>query len=57
VRSFLDHDRPHIAPVESNDAAVDAAINRASDGAYVDASGRPISPALVFQSAVEHLRR
>lgn len=57
VRSFLDHDRPYIPPVEPGDAAVDAAIDRASDGAYVDSKGQPISPSLAFRSAVEHLRR
>jgi len=57
VRSFLDHDRPFVAPREPCAPSVEAALNASSDGVYVDGVGERITPALAFRSAVEHLRR
>jgi hypothetical protein len=57
VRSFLDHDRPFIPPVQQWSAAEDGLLNSSSDGVYVDHAGDLITPALAFRSAVEHLQR
>ena len=54
VRSFLDHDRPYIAP-EDLDAA--RLRPRFGDGIFIDRRGNPIPAAELLQSTVEHLRR
>ena len=57
VRSFLDHDRPFIAPTKPADALVEAAFND-SDAAYVDnKTGDLVTPSLAFRSLVEHFER
>ena len=55
VRSFLDHDRPYIAPM---DAAISAdAIDGESDAAYVRPDGALLTRSLMYRSCVEHMRR
>ena len=57
VRSFLDHDRPFIAPTKPPDATVEAAFND-SDAAYVENQhGSLVTPSLAFYSLVEHFER
>ena len=57
VRSFLDHDRPFIPPVQPCHDSLHSTLNGMSDGVYVDSQGGLITPALAFRSAVEHLKR
>jgi 3-oxoacyl-(acyl-carrier-protein) synthase/acyl carrier protein/NAD(P)-dependent dehydrogenase (short-subunit alcohol dehydrogenase family) len=55
LRSFLDHDRPYIAP---EDEIATLANRRISfDSVFVDRKGAEIPAAEVYQSLVEHLRR
>lgn len=46
VRSFLDHDRPFIRPVQPCPKEVESALNCMSDGVYVDGEGGLVTPAL-----------
>ena len=55
VRSFLDHDRPFIAPTDKN--AVARRRRFGHQGVYVDEEGKAIEPARMVQGLVEHLRR
>jgi hypothetical protein len=59
VRSFLDHDRPFIAPAKPSEPLIERALDAASDAAYVDngSSGELISPSRAFYSLVEHWER
>jgi len=58
VRSFLDHDRPFIAPTRAADPSLEAAVNAVSDASYVDnATGQLVTPAAAFFSLVEHWKR
>lgn len=54
VRSFLDHDRPYIAPLEDH-SGYSRLIDK--DLVYVDNDGGEISPAVIIQSLVEHFKR
>ena len=55
VRSFLDHDRPYVAPT---DGAISAgAIEEESDAAYVRPDGALLTRSLMYRSCVEHMRR
>jgi acyl transferase domain-containing protein/NAD(P)-dependent dehydrogenase (short-subunit alcohol dehydrogenase family)/acyl carrier protein/ubiquinone/menaquinone biosynthesis C-methylase UbiE/ribosomal protein S18 acetylase RimI-like enzyme len=55
IRSFLDHDRPYVPPLDG--AAIAAREGARYLGAYADRKGRSIPPAYAVQSLVEHLRR
>ena len=55
VRSFLDHDRPYMGPVDV--AAAGRWRSAGLSGVHVDRAGQLIDPADVAQSTVEHLRR
>jgi acyl transferase domain-containing protein/SAM-dependent methyltransferase/NAD(P)-dependent dehydrogenase (short-subunit alcohol dehydrogenase family)/acyl carrier protein len=55
IRSFLDHDRPFIAP--KNEAALAARSSARYLGAYADRNGNAIDAATVVQALVEHLER
>ncbi|MBP2000176.1 polyketide synthase PksN [Paenibacillus shirakamiensis] len=55
VRSFLDHDRPYLAPMDIQ--KVHARKNIMQDHAYADEQGQEICGADVMQSLVEHLER
>ena len=57
VRSFLDHDRPFIAPVEPIPRALVTAINSFSDGCYTQVEGNIVPPSEVFASLIEHMDR
>jgi polyketide synthase PksN len=59
VRSFLDHDRPFIPPSRPANALIEAAINGASDAAYVSNGngGALVTPSEAFHSLVEHWER
>ena len=60
VRSFLDHDRPYIAPVRIPDEASAQALyarTQMADCVHLDRQGRPISPVEVFASLLEHFER
>ncbi len=55
IRSFLDHDRPFLAP--SNENGVERRLTLPYAGVYVDAEGESIAPAEMVQSLVGHLAR
>jgi acyl transferase domain-containing protein/SAM-dependent methyltransferase/acyl carrier protein len=55
IRSFLDHDRPFIAPVD--EASLAARASARYLGAYADRKGNAIDAATVVQGLVEHLKR
>jgi len=55
IRSFLDHDRPYIAP-KYNEKVI-ARQSMPYQGVYVDAAGALIEPKIAIQSLVEHLQR
>jgi len=55
IRSFLDHDRPFIAP--ENSAKVESRAGMPYHGVYVDQAGGLIEPKIAVQSLVEHLQR
>ena len=60
VRSFLDHDRPFIAPkisVESTSKKSMWVSDYNRDGTYLNKLGEPLSPVVVYQSLVEHFQR
>jgi acyl carrier protein len=60
VRSFLDHDRPYIAPKNKlAEDSVTAAFARSQmvDFVHLDKHGNPITPLEVFASLVEHFGR
>ncbi|KAH8082071.1 acetyltransferase [Aureococcus anophagefferens] len=52
VRSFLDHDRPYVAPKRDADA-----FRMYTRGVYVRNDGDVIAPKTMLQSLVEHLER
>ena len=52
VRSFLDHDRPYVAPKRDADA-----FRMYARGVYVRNDGDVIAPKTMLQSLVEHLER
>jgi acyl transferase domain-containing protein len=55
VRSFLDHDRPFIAPSDPARAAARSLFS--TDGVNVDREGNLIPAPMMLQSLVEHLGR
>ncbi len=55
VRSFLDHDRPYIPPVDT--VAESARSHSVSNTVYMDKGGNSIAAASVIQSLVEHFKR
>ncbi|MCP4167536.1 MAG: SDR family NAD(P)-dependent oxidoreductase, partial [Chloroflexi bacterium] len=55
IRSFQDHDRPYLAPVDEK--GVERRLRLPYAGVYVDAEGKSIAPAVMVQSLVEHLER
>lgn len=55
IRSFLDHDRPYIAPT-LHDQLRQRAEGR-THGVYIDGHGQAIDARVVYQSLVEHLSR
>ena len=55
IRSFLDHDRPYIAP--TNKMQVQERSRISYNGTYVDAKGKVIQSSEMVQSLVEHLSR
>lgn len=55
IRSFLDHDRPYIAP-KLQDQLRQRAEGR-THGVYIDSDGQAIPAKVVYQSLVEHLTR
>ncbi|MCK8516803.1 SDR family NAD(P)-dependent oxidoreductase [Methylonatrum kenyense] len=55
IRSFLDHDRPYVAPADT--ATANARGQAPYQGVYVDGLGRSIPAADAVQSLVEHLGR
>lgn len=55
IRSFLDHDRPYIAP--KNKAQLEQRPEGRSHGVYVDNNGQLIASKTAYQSLVEHLAR
>ncbi len=55
IRSFLDHDRPLTLP--SYQEEVPTRFHIPYQGVYVDETGNSISPSVIVQSLVEHLRR
>jgi len=57
VRSFIDHDRPYIAPKKAASPALKATIDNYSDAAYTEPTGVVVPPSMVFLSLVEHLER
>jgi len=59
VRSFLDHDRPYVAPKEklSGEAAIDFARTAMQDCVHLDKAGERLSPEESFGALVEHFRR
>jgi len=60
VRSFLDHDRPYIAPVKKlAEGTVTARYARMqmADFVHLDKEGSPITALEVFASLVEHFQR
>lgn len=54
IRSFMDHDRTYIAPIQPRGESADRI---ACDSAFVDRQGREIHPADAYQSLVQHLQR
>eukprot|EP00931_Biecheleriopsis_adriatica_P039453 TRINITY_DN22563_c0_g1_i1.p1 TRINITY_DN22563_c0_g1~~TRINITY_DN22563_c0_g1_i1.p1 ORF type:complete len:991 (+),score=210.91 TRINITY_DN22563_c0_g1_i1:28-2973(+) len=60
VRSFLDHDRPYIAPkLKPADSSVTGSFARAQmrDFVHLDKEGNHIAPVELFASLVEHFGR
>ncbi|QMT25920.1 beta-ketoacyl synthase N-terminal-like domain-containing protein [Bacillus velezensis] len=55
IRSFLDHDRPYLPPVDIS--AADERSTISSEAVYVDKTGNSIPENFVMQSLVEHLNR
>ncbi|OLP20306.1 hypothetical protein BST81_00780 [Leptolyngbya sp. 'hensonii'] len=55
IRSFLDHDRPFIAPHLQDQVA--RRMNLEYEGVYVDPTGDSITAPVMVQSLVEHLER
>jgi len=55
VRSFLDHDRPYLAPKQRKHVAKYSQLM--SSGVYVDELGQLIPPCEMMQSLVEHFQR
>jgi acyl transferase domain-containing protein/NADPH:quinone reductase-like Zn-dependent oxidoreductase/acyl carrier protein/NADP-dependent 3-hydroxy acid dehydrogenase YdfG/ribosomal protein S18 acetylase RimI-like enzyme len=55
IRSFLDHDRPYIAP--ANQAQLAQRAEGRAHGVYIDSAGKSIPSKVVYQSLVEHLTR
>ena len=55
IRSFLDHDRPFIAPVDQRSLRARAEARYL--GVYADRYGSAIEPATIVQGLVEHLQR
>ncbi|MFT7625511.1 MAG: hypothetical protein ACI9WU_004702, partial [Myxococcota bacterium] len=53
IRSFLDHDRPYVPPVDR--AAAAARQTELLDGVYVAPDGSAIAPGTVLQSLIEYL--
>jgi len=60
VRSFLDHDRPYIAPastVSEDSVAGKFAQSQMADSVHLDKYGKRISPRELFTSLVDHFVR
>lgn len=55
IRSFLDHDRPYIAP--ANLTQLEQRAEGRAHGAYIDNAGQLIPAKIAYQSLVEHLTR
>lgn len=55
VRSFIDHDRPYIPPLDTS--AAKARINISGEAVHVDKEGTIIPSEFVMQSLVEHFNR
>ncbi|MGR9012008.1 MAG: SDR family NAD(P)-dependent oxidoreductase [Gammaproteobacteria bacterium] len=55
IRSFLDHDRPYIAP--ENLIQLGQRAEGHNHGVYTDSAGQLISAKVAYQSLVEHLTR
>jgi acyl transferase domain-containing protein/acyl carrier protein/ribosomal protein S18 acetylase RimI-like enzyme len=55
IRSFLDHDRPFIPPVDHK--SLQARARAGYLGVYTDRYGTAIEPATIVQGLVEHLQR
>ncbi|MEO8400725.1 MAG: SDR family NAD(P)-dependent oxidoreductase [Gammaproteobacteria bacterium] len=55
IRSFLDHDRPYLKPIDVTNTQKRSSYNY--QGVYVDAHGKVIQSNEVVQSLVEHLAR
>lgn len=55
IRSFLDHDRPWLAPKDVN--ALERRKRIEYQGVYVTRQGQKIEPHVVVQSLVEHLQK
>lgn len=55
IRSFLDHDRPYIAP--ANLTQLEQRAEGRTHGVYIDNAGQSIPAKVVYQSLVEHLTR
>lgn len=55
IRSFLDHDRPYIAP--ENLTQLEQRAEGRDHGVYTDSAGQLISAKVAYQSLVEHLTR
>lgn len=55
IRSFLDHDRPYLAPTNVSKVQARSAISYG--GVYVDSRGHAIPSHVMVQSLVEHFQR
>ena len=55
IRSFLDHDRPYLSPVDMD--AAEARNGHRYEGVYVARDGQDIRPPLAVQSLTEHLEK
>jgi acyl transferase domain-containing protein/NADPH:quinone reductase-like Zn-dependent oxidoreductase/SAM-dependent methyltransferase/acyl carrier protein/NADP-dependent 3-hydroxy acid dehydrogenase YdfG len=55
IRSFLDHDRPYIAPKDLTQ--LEQRVEGQAHGVYIDNTGQSIPAKVVYQSLVEHLTR
>ena len=55
IRSFLDHDRPYIAPKDLTQ--LEQGAEGQAHGVYIDNTGQSIPAKVVYQSLVEHLTR
>ena len=53
VRSFLDHDRPYLEPIDAGFSA--SALEGESDAAYVRPDGGVLTRALTYRNLVEHV--